>query len=461
MPEELNDEFLENMIFKGFTTDKTFLVLISNSFIPDYFNNVTIGKTFTFVKNHFEEFHNLPTKDVLLNAIDDDDLSELFDTIDEIDFNIESNYDYLVTESNKRLKDQAIRKAMQDSVDVIQGSGDLEIVRHNIEDALCKDLSINLGLNYFGDLAPRLERIWNTTEERIKTYYPTFDEYINGGFPPFTLSVLCAKIHGFKSNTMANWAARQVLHGHDVVLLTLEMSEDMFAQRFDSIYSMLDINRLYITANKRTLTDRLVAIKNTPGRGNLYIKQFPTGAASVRDFRIYLRELILRGIRPHIIYVDYINLMRSTLKINDGNMYLSVKAVAEELRALSFEFKAPVVSVSQLNREGSFVGFEELDFNYIAESHGVPATADFMSIIGVDETDIMYKSELRNKIVKNRLGGRVGDKIKWYYDSRTLKIYDEQEEQIWISDATITGDTRDFYSPPPQQEETNTRRRRR
>jgi len=34
--------------------------------------------------------------------------------------------------------------------------------------------------------------------QRIKTYFPAFDEIINGGFPPKTLSVFVAKIHGFK-----------------------------------------------------------------------------------------------------------------------------------------------------------------------------------------------------------------------------------------------------------------------
>jgi replicative DNA helicase len=453
---ELNDDFLEKIIFKSFTTDKTFLVQISNAFIPEYFQNETIGKTFDFLKKHFEEYHTIPEKDVIINSIDDNDLAELYTEVDQLDFNIESNYDFLITSTNKYLKDQAIKKAMLESINIIDSGADLEAVRKTVEEALCKDLKVDLGLDYFNDLAPRLRRIFNTTENKIPTYFPTFDELINGGFPPFTLSVLCARIHGFKSNTMANWAARQVLHGHNVVLLTLEMSEDMFAKRFDSMYSLLDINRMYFGANQRALTERLIEIKNQEGRGILKIKQFPTGAASVRDFRIYLRELLLRGIKPHIIYVDYINLMKSAVTKND-NLYTSVKAVAEELRALSFEFEAPVVSVSQLNRQGSFVGFEEIDFTYIAESLGVPATADFMSIIGVDEDQLVYESELHNKIVKNRLGGRVGDVWKCYYDQRTLKMYDETENDVWLEDAQRTGDTREPFTPTPRTE--NTRRR--
>jgi len=241
--------------------------------------------------------------------------------------------------------------------------------------------------------------------------------------------------------------------------LTLEMSQDMFAQRFDSIYSLLDINRMYLSGkNFVNLKNKLTNVKATPNRGELYIKQYPTGAATVGDFKIYLRELKMRDIRPEIIYVDYINLMKPAMKTGDS-LYSSVKTIAEELRALSFEFEAPVVSVSQLNREGSFVGFEEVDFNYISESHGVAATSDFMSIFGVSQDALIYESELHNKIVKNRLGGRVGDILKMYYDTRNLKMYDQEEEDLWKKDAVTSGDGRNF-APPPRENNTRTGRRR-
>ena len=289
-------------------------------------------------------------------------------------------------------------------------------------------------------LSERLERIFTASINRIPTYFYGLDEFIQGGFPPFTLSVLVAKIHGFKSNTMANWAARQVLNGHTVVLLTLEMSEDMFAQRFDSIYSRMDINQMYTNRhNQVKLFRNLKTLYKDEKRGNLFIKQYPTGAASVADFRAYLRELTIRGINPEIIYVDYLNLMQAT-NVPASDLYIKGKSIAEELRALSFEFELPVVSVSQLNREARWTDFKSIDFNYISESMGVPATADFMAIIGLDEDDWIYQHEIHNKIAKNRLGGRVNEIWKTYYDERTLKMYDETEEQLWLDDAKLHED---------------------
>jgi hypothetical protein len=452
-----DDDFIQKIIIKGITTDKTFSVLCTNTFLTDYFRNDSATKIFGLVQTHLDEFKAIPPRDLLVNVLGAE-IADYFADVDALDFDIVRNYDYLVAEANQYLKDEAIKKAMVGAVHTIDSNGDLESIRKAIEEALCKDLKVDLGLDYFRELGPRLNRIFSATNTRVPTYFPTFDEYINGGFPPLTLSVIVAKIHGFKSNTLSNFAARQVLHGKNVALLTLEMSQDMFAQRFDAIYSLLDINRMYYggDSGKLALYRKLKVLKDAPETGKLFIKQYPTGAATVRDFKIYLRELKMRDIPLDIIYVDYINLMKPAVKTGD-NLYSTVKAIAEELRALSFEFEVPVVSVSQLNREGSFVGFEDVDFNYISESHGVPATADFMSIFGVSQDALIYESELHNKIVKNRLGGRVGDILKMYYDTRNLKMYDQEEEDLWRTEAAISGDERNFAPPPP---ETPTRTRR-
>ena len=443
----IENAFLEKVIVKSILTDKTFLVLLSSVFEPSYFDDAAAAEIFKLSRAHVEEYKTLPTKDIIINSVDDklrEDTIELFKDIESLDIDIIKDHDYIITETNRYLKEQSVKGAIIDSVNIIDKNGDYEEILSRIENALSKDLKIDLGLNYFEELGARLKRIFTASDVRIPTFLPQFDEYINGGFPAFTLSVIVAKIGKGKSNFIANVASRQVLHGYNVVLMSMEMAQDAFAQRFDSIYSLMDINRMYVSKDKmKELGAKLNVIKKTKGRGNLYIKQFPTGEASVRDFKSYLRELLMRDIKPHILYVDYINLMRPALAKHD-NMYSAVKRISEELRALSFEFEVPVISVSQLNREGSFVGFKELDFNYIAESWGIPQTADFVGIFGTDEDALIYENELHYKIVKNRLGGRVGEMDKLYLDTRTLKMYDNTELNMWIFDANISGDRRDI-----------------
>jgi len=83
--------------------------------------------------------------------------------------------------------------------------------------------------------------------------------------------------------------------------------------------------------------------------------------------------------------------------------------------------------------------------NSIGESFGIPATADSMLVQGTDVEDMMYKNELKWKCVKNRLGGRVGLIGKWYFDNRSLRIYDEVEMDRWIQEAAQSGDDRGLY----------------
>lgn len=198
MTERLNDDFLEKMIIKGALADKMFLILISNAFTKEYFQNETAGKIYGILSSHVEEFKTIPSIDVITNLIDETGIREYIDEANDINFDISSDYDFLIEQTNIYLKDQAIKKAMLDSVGVIDNHGNLDTIRQSVEDALCKDLKVDLGLDYFEQLGERLRRMFTATDVRIPTYYPKFDEFINGGFPALTLSVILAQIHGFK-----------------------------------------------------------------------------------------------------------------------------------------------------------------------------------------------------------------------------------------------------------------------
>jgi hypothetical protein len=401
---------------------------------------------FNEVSHHFKKYNTLPEKDILIKMSQQPDkIKEYFNEIESIDFNLAKNYEFLKNETNLYLKEQALKNAILKSVDLIDKQEDTFKFRQIVEDALCKDINIDLGTNYWESLKERLTRIFNNSEVRVPSFYPALDEFISGGFPPYTLNVFLARIHGFKSSFLVNMATRLVLNKYSPVILTLEMSEDAICQRIDSILSGMDINRMYLSKSNRTqLVSSLTEIKKNNNLGQLIVKEFPTGAASVTDFYTFLRELQYRGIKPNPIFVDYINLMKPENK-SRTDLYQDVKSIAEQLRAMSLTFNTPIISVSQLNRGGMTSTFEEVDFTDVAESAGLPATADSMFIFGQDEDALVYQSELHYKIVKNRLGGRVGEKGKMFVDKKSLKMYDATELQLWIDDAKKTGDKRDVY----------------
>lgn len=446
----VDPSYIEKCIIKSMLTYQPYCILISEKFEPNYFSADEASITFKYLKKHLNEFKSIPSQEIILNSISNKDdlesVTSFFDEINSIDFDTNKEYEWLYENTNLYLKDKALKDAIMQSVNIIENKSNIFEIRNIIESALCRDLKVDLGLNYFDDLNTRIARIFNATDIKVPCYFPMIDELINGGLPAYTLSVWAAVTHGGKSLLMANMISRQILKGHTGVLFTMEMSEDAFAQRFDSIYSGLDINKMYIKQDlKQKLIGSLKETKGTDGRGDLYIKEFPTGSASVNHLRIYLRELSLRGIHPDIIYCDYINLMAPSSKSNK-NKYEDVTQIVRELRALSLEFKAPVVSVTQINREGSFLNLKELNWNYIAECISIASDSDFVGILGHDPDKLNYESEIHYKIVKNRLGGRIGTIGKLYMDSRSLKLYDENEYEMWLEDAKRSGDDRNVYT---------------
>jgi hypothetical protein len=418
---DVNEEYFLLCLFKSLFNDKSYLATVTSAFESGYFDDIHNTELFEKIKINFEKYNTLPDKEIILNQISAENreaVEVLFRDIDSTEFDIVKNYDWLLETSNTYLQDRAIKRGLVKAVDVVSEGGNIQEIRKIIEDSLCKNMVIDLGLNYWGQLGERLKRIFTATDSKVPTYYPLLDEYLNGGFPPFTLSMFVAQIHGFKSNIMANIISRQVEQGHNIALASLEMSQDMFAQRFDSIYSNLDINRMYIRKSlKERLLTTLFEKKKSPTRGELFIKNFPTGNASTADYRVWLRELKMRGIKIDAFYFDYINLMKSEYG-DTGQMYNDVKKISEQARALGLEFDFPVISVSQLNRGGTFLSLIDVDMNSIAECLH-PSTL-VKKWDGSKYIDTPINNIKQNDIIK---GSRNGVVVKKVFKKQRKKLY--------------------------------------
>lgn len=445
-------DITEKLIIKGLLTDRQYLTAVSSVFEPDYFNDPLAKEIFI----HIKDYHNQYLKSVdigllkTMNYKDFDEAKEYLEEVESIDYNVSKHYDYLFNQTNEYLKEAAMKNAIINSVDLVK-SGKINEVEDLVKHALSKDLRIDLGLDYFKSIVERIKRMTEGTGKRIPFYYQTIDEYTNGGTHAFTLSVFLAQIHGFKSTLMTNLSSRQVLNGHNVVLFTLEMCEDEFGRRYDGAFTGFDINKIYLkeTDHYKGFLKKIFELNKDTNRGKLYVKQFPTGEATRNDLRRYLRELLIRDIEIDVIYVDYINLMRPAIKTE--GLYGAVKRIAEELRSLSYEFEAPVISVSQLNREGALLHFNDVSFNYTSESMGLPATCDFLGILGQPRDEFYYTQEVHCKIAKNRLGGRVDERFPFYYDARSLRMYDQNELEKWMEDARLTNDDRDVQETTDEE----------
>jgi len=199
MIERLNSDFIEKIILKGMLADKDFLILCSSVFEAEYFDDPNVSHVFKFCRDYANEYSRIPDKDSIINSSEvPDDIKDIIDQAEQTDFNVADSYEFLLNQANDYLKEKAIKQAIIESVDDVEDPERRNIIQQRIENALIKDIKVDLGLKYFEDMGVRLRRIFTATESRIPTYFPLFDELINGGFPPYTFNVLTAKIHGGK-----------------------------------------------------------------------------------------------------------------------------------------------------------------------------------------------------------------------------------------------------------------------
>ena len=102
-------------------------------------------------------------------------------------------------------------------------------------------------MDYFDENA--MSRHWeyiNNPEAKISTGWQALDMYTNGGFlkDGRSLYLIMAQAGLGKSVFLSNMAVNFLKQNLSVVVISLEMSEDVYAMRFDAHISNSNVNRL-------------------------------------------------------------------------------------------------------------------------------------------------------------------------------------------------------------------------
>lgn len=218
-----------------------------------------------------------------------------------------------------------------------------------LESAIGLSLIDDIGLEYFKDFEKHLEYL-DKKESRLSTGWNWLDEKLGGGLleEGRSLYIFCGTTNVGKSIFLGNVANNIVKQGKCAVIITLEMPEQIYAKRISSQLSRIPINTL--AEKKEHLRSWMNQYSSDHLDSKLFIKEFPPSSVSANHIRAYLTKLVRKGIKIDAIIIDYLNLMVPCRGSGDGNSYEKIKKIAEECRALSYVFNAPVISATQLNR---------------------------------------------------------------------------------------------------------------
>ena len=402
---------IETLILKNLIHNDEYARKVLPFLNKDYFEEHTDKLLYEHVDTFITKYNNLPTKEALvielenssLNDTEFDNVTELLTHVDGQNTDEKPDIQWLLETTERFCQDKAIYNAVVKSIKILdepdKTNDDKGVIPELLTDALSVSFDPHIGHDYFLDSDDRY-LFYHRVEKKIPFDLEFFNKITQGGLSTKTLNIALAGTGVGKSLFMCHQASSCLSQGHDVLYITLEMSEERIAERIDA--NLLNIALNDLVSLPKSMYEKKIEELKQKIKGRLIIKEYPTAAAGTNHFRTLLNELNLkRNFTPDIIYVDYLNICSSS-RIKTGqyvNSYSYIKAIAEELRGLAVEYDVPIMSATQTNRAGfqnTDVGLEDT-----SESFGLPATADFMFALITNE-NLEEAGQLLIKQLKNR-----------------------------------------------------------
>lgn len=445
---------IENTILGNILVNENFCRKVLPYINESYFDEYYTKKVFSVVSEYIEKYNERPSFEALKITIDNKkDLSEAqYDEavklIKELEKTVpEKNEDWLLDETESFCRNKALYNSIRSAIHILDGQdkkNEIGAVPKMLQDALSISFDTNVGHDYLEDSDLRFA-YYHKTETRIPFDIEILNRITRGGLPLKTLTVLAGTTGAGKSLVKCHMAAANLLHGKNVLYITMELAEEEIGRRIDA--NILDTKVQDLEEMPKTTYDKRISRFKDKTTGKLIIKEYPTGSVNAAHFRYLLNELRMKKkFVPDVIYIDYLNLCTSSRIKGSatGDSYTVVKAIAEEIRGLAMEFNVAIVTSTQLNR-GSY-GSSDVGLENTSESMGLPHTADvFLGLIATEETDKM--GQILVKQLKNRLSDVSTDRrFALGMDKSKMRCYDVEQS---AQDA-IAQDVNDTTSKPSE-----------
>lgn len=372
--------------------DRSFLQQIADIVRPEYFESESNIWILEIILNHFAEYKTPPTKDVLkvkITDITDDVLkTAILEQLKDVFVYMESSdLDFVKNEILKFCKNQEIKYAIQESVQLLQ-NGNYDAIKVKIDSAMKAGADTDIGHEYKKSVAMRYEEAARHT---VTTGWDVIDDLMDGGLAPGELGVVMAPAGIGKSWLLINIGANAVRQGKNVIHYTLELNQDYVGQRYDSVITGIGAQNL-----KHHIEE--IENKMESLRGELVIKYFPTKSTGVMGLKAHIEKSIMLGAKPDLIVVDYADL----LKVNSKkDKHEALEDLYEELRGMAGEYEIPVWTASQAGR--SALEEDIIEADKIASSYGKVMVADFLMSLSRKVEDKLSGTG-RGHVIKNRFG---------------------------------------------------------
>lgn len=283
-----NETYLEKLLFKSIVMDFAFLPMVNVKFKPEIFADKSFEEVSRFYQKFYNEKGRVPTlQDVKLLANTDglaQHVREAFGNIKGVDHKEmpkEELYNYFENYIKKRLA----LITFKDIFSNYDPNGDLDsdMLVEKFTNVASLKLIQEDAFDIYRDVEKFIQES-RTDNNRIPLGFTEIDKIINGGLPADgkVLGVVSAPTNMGKSIFLANIAVNACKQGKNVLVVSLEMSETVYAQRIYADLYNLPINSIPM------LTEELRQSVATKQYGKMKIKEFPPSTLTVSALDGYI-----------------------------------------------------------------------------------------------------------------------------------------------------------------------------
>lgn len=379
--------------------------IVKSSYFDPEFRNVV-----TFIHQYYDQYNATPSPDQIFAETSVKITKDII-TRDQVQ--------YCTNEIEKFCRRKAVEEVILAAPSMISNNQYAK-VEAAIRDAIAISLTSDMGVDYFNNPIERLEKQLETAT-RVSTGWKSFDDVIAGGLARTEILLVSANSGGGKSMTLANIACNFLEQGYNVLYLTLELSQELVSQRFDTMFTGVSsaVWRQKYKEIARTLTNL------SPEVGKLTIKHMSSGT-NAGKIRAYLKEFELQnGYVPDLLIVDYLDLMGANEQVSADNIWEKDKRATEQLKDIGIDYNMFIATASQQNR--SAIDAQQLNQSIIAGGISKVNTVDWYASI-IMTSQMKAAGEMAIQMLKTRNSDGVGKTVHLKWDAKNLRIRDIQQE---------------------------------
>ena len=323
-------------LVKQLVEDRKFSEEIMDIIEPQYFDNEYLRLLIASLKDYYEKYESIPTYETLFQLVKVDIKREIaresaIEMIKEV--KNADHQDCLHTQevAIKFCKQQELKKA-NNKIQKILEAGDFD--RYDECEEILKEALLVGGEKDTGiDVFHAIEEVLS---EDFRNPIPTgmigIDNLMDGGLSKGELGVILAPFGVGKTTLITKMANTAYNLGYNVVQIFFEDNPKVIQRKHITCWTEIPLNDL----SKRREEVKKVLPKFKSKEGNLIIKKMPSDGTTIPKIKQYLRKLISNGVKPDVVFIDYMDCVVPTKQFKDewsgeGNVMRQFETMISEL----------------------------------------------------------------------------------------------------------------------------------